>query len=69
MGEEGYPLTFRGLPTRELVPAIFGSLRYPAAALSLVAGVPSFLRMLRGPEPEDLPDEPDFCPPDGLLML
>ena len=71
VGDEGYPLAFLALPTRELVPAILGSLRNPAAALALVAGSPSFLRMLRPVEPVDLPVEPDFSPPlrVGLLTL
>jgi hypothetical protein len=78
VGDEGYPLTFLAPPTRELVPAILGSLPYPAAALALVAGEPSFLRMFRPVEPEDLPVEPedlpvdpDFSPPlrVGLLTL
>lgn len=56
------------VPTRGLVPAMDGSLRYPTAELAAVAGLSSFLRMLRPPEPAVLA-VPDFVPLSGLLTL
>ena len=62
-GDEGYPLTLRVVPRRAPVAS-------PATAeLGEVAGLPSFLRMLRPLELPVLAVPEDFSPLAGLLTL
>ena len=46
-----------------------GSLLYPAVVLGADAGAPSFLRILRSPDPDDVLAGADLLPLSGLLMV